>query len=162
MIHLFDGRGVIVWLWICIIDFTIISAARKANKVKKSDKIDCLIVTDKGFGDPQNVYQCETFQVCCIEYNKPSCCGVKPTAQIIKEQVILWGGLLAFLIILALIVWCRMNDFYVMESKSLLKRYLPCYKRRTNKVADGTEMKRGEFSMKDMKLHFDNNIQSPL
>lgn len=53
------------------------------KKIKKSDKIDCLIDSSKGFNDPQNVYQCQLFQVCCLEYNQASCCGYKPTRQIV-------------------------------------------------------------------------------
>lgn len=69
--------------------------------------------------------------------------------------MILWGGLLSFLALLALIVICRMNDFYVLEGKMTAKKYIPCLKKRPNKVADGREV---GFSTRDMKLHFDNEI----
>ncbi|KAH9512021.1 hypothetical protein DERF_010437 [Dermatophagoides farinae] len=61
-----------------------------------------------GYSDPKNVYQCRHPMNCCFEYTKPSCCGRKPSIQIIKEQLTLWGGLFAILFCcLASIVYCR-------------------------------------------------------
>nr|XP_046920512.1 uncharacterized protein DDB_G0289917-like [Dermatophagoides farinae] len=73
-------------------------------------KIDCLVNMTIGYSDPKNVYQCRHPMNCCFEYTKPSCCGRKPSIQIIKEQLTLWGGLFAILFCLASIVYCRKKD----------------------------------------------------
>ena len=45
-------------------------------------KIDCLVNMTIGYSDPKNVYQCRHPMNCCFEYTKPSCCGRKPSIQI--------------------------------------------------------------------------------
>ena len=45
-------------------------------------RIDCLINSTIGYSDPKNVYQCKQPMKCCFEYTKPSCCGRKPSIQI--------------------------------------------------------------------------------
>ena len=42
----------------------------------------CLVDKRLGFTDPDNVYQCKPPLKCCFEYSKPSCCGSKPSWQI--------------------------------------------------------------------------------
>lgn len=54
----------------------------RGGKKKNKDKIDCLIDETKGYKNAANVYQCSSRQTCCFEYAKPSCCGSKPTLQI--------------------------------------------------------------------------------
>ncbi|OTF78463.1 hypothetical protein BLA29_005438 [Euroglyphus maynei] len=55
---------------------------------------------------------------CCFEYTKPSCCGRKPSIQIIKEQLTLWGGLFAILFCIASIVYCRKRDVNLPACKA--------------------------------------------
>ncbi|XP_067125538.1 uncharacterized protein [Centruroides vittatus] len=79
-------------------------------------KVDCLIDDEVGWFEPTNVYQCEDNAKCCKEYGNPSCCAEKDKSAIVRDQAILWGGLLGFLTVLGMIVFCRRSDFYVMES----------------------------------------------
>ncbi|UXI15054.1 Calcium/calmodulin-dependent 3' 5'-cyclic nucleotide phosphodiesterase 1C [Sarcoptes scabiei] len=91
----------------------LILSPRENNQVRCpsiENKIDCLINKTIGFIDPKNIYQCYRSMICCIEYTKPSCCRSKPSIEIIKEQVTLWGGLFAILFCLASIVYCRKRD----------------------------------------------------
>ncbi|KAJ6216823.1 hypothetical protein RDWZM_007980 [Blomia tropicalis] len=83
----------------------------------------CLINEQLGYSDPANIYQCKPPLKCCTEYSKPSCCGGKPSLQIIKEQVTLWGGLFAILLAIASIVYCRKNDLNI-PACSAFKRCL--------------------------------------
>lgn len=50
--------------------------------VQAQDPNDCLINEKLGFSDPANVYICKKPLKCCFEWNKPSCCGSKPSFQI--------------------------------------------------------------------------------
>lgn len=52
------------------------------SKKKNIDKVECAIDKSKGFKNAANIYQCASHQTCCFEYAKPSCCGSKPTLQI--------------------------------------------------------------------------------
>lgn len=85
-----------------------------ANIVQAEEGSDiCLIDNRLGYSDPANVYQCKWPLKCCFEYSKPSCCGGKPSWQIVQEQVTLWGGLFAILLAIASIVYCRKNDLNI-------------------------------------------------
>lgn len=53
-----------------------------SSKGKSKDKVECLIDESKGFKNAANIYQCASRQTCCFEYARPSCCGSKPTLQI--------------------------------------------------------------------------------
>ncbi|GIX87806.1 uncharacterized protein CEXT_705131 [Caerostris extrusa] len=53
-----------------------------------------MIDSEKGWYDMDNVYTCEENQRCCKEYGNPSCCAEKNKWLIVKDQLVLWGGLL--------------------------------------------------------------------
>lgn len=50
--------------------------------VVAGEENECLVDAKIGFSDPANVYQCKPPLKCCFEYSKPSCCGNKPSWQI--------------------------------------------------------------------------------
>lgn len=87
-------------------------------------KKDCLIDKEKGWFDPSNVYQCVDSD-CCKEYGKHSCCAKKPKSEIVQEQLLLWGGLLGFLLLLAVIIYCRRKDVQIFEGRSLRCKFCP-------------------------------------
>ncbi|KFM69199.1 hypothetical protein X975_22081, partial [Stegodyphus mimosarum] len=96
---------------LCIVVLAVISVYTWRCEAKK----DCMIDSEKGWFDMDNVYTCEDNQRCCKEYGNPSCCAEKNKWLIVKDQLILWGGLFGFLSFLGLIVYCRRRDFYVLE-----------------------------------------------
>ena len=51
-------------------------------RAKKISRLECTIDEKKDFTNPQNVYECEQFQKCCLEYGQPSCCEHKLIHQI--------------------------------------------------------------------------------
>lgn len=55
---------------------------KNSDEKSNRDKVECLIDETKGFKNAANIYQCASRQTCCFEYAKPSCCGSKPTVQI--------------------------------------------------------------------------------
>ncbi|KAL1434354.1 hypothetical protein MTO96_011976 [Rhipicephalus appendiculatus] len=87
-------------------------------------KKDCLIDKAKGWFDPSNVYQCVNSD-CCTEYGKHSCCAKKAKSEIIQEQLLLWGGLLGFLLLLAVIIYCKRKDVQIFEGRSLRCKFCP-------------------------------------
>ncbi|XP_050050300.1 uncharacterized protein [Dermacentor andersoni] len=87
-------------------------------------KKDCLIDKEKGWFDPSNVYQCMNSD-CCTEYGKHSCCAKKAKSEIIQEQLLLWGGLLGFLLLLAVIIYCKRKDVQIFEGRSLRCKFCP-------------------------------------
>ncbi|KAH6945298.1 hypothetical protein HPB50_007792 [Hyalomma asiaticum] len=87
-------------------------------------KKDCLIDKEKGWFDPSNVYQCVNSD-CCTEYGKHSCCAKKPKSEIVQEQLLLWGGLLGFLLLLAVIIYCKRKDVQIFEGRSLRCKFCP-------------------------------------
>ncbi|GIY35505.1 uncharacterized protein CDAR_239671 [Caerostris darwini] len=89
-----------------------------------TNKKDCMIDSEKGWYDMDNVYTCEENQRCCKEYGNPSCCAEKNKWLIVKDQLVLWGGLFGFLSFLGLIVYCRRHDFYVLEGNNPCARCL--------------------------------------
>lgn len=133
------------------------SQPRAKNRIPR---IECTIDEKKGVNNPLNIYQCEKFQKCCLEYGKPSCCGLKSIHQIMwvqkeviylcpcvsfiiicclfctirKEQLTLWGGMLGFVTIIILIFFCRRADIYCHEEWLLIKRFCRCRKSRSNKI----------------------------
>ncbi|KAK8784903.1 hypothetical protein V5799_008732 [Amblyomma americanum] len=103
----------LVALWLS----TFACAAHAAKK-------DCLIDKEKGWFDPSNVYQCVNSD-CCTEYGKHSCCAKKPKSEIVQEQLLLWGGLLGFLLLLAVIIYCKRKDVQIFEGRSLRCKFCP-------------------------------------
>lgn len=87
-------------------------------------KKDCLISKEKGWFDPSNVYQCSNSD-CCTEFGRHSCCAKKDQADIIREQLLLWGGLLGFLVLLAVIIYCKRKDVQIFEGRSLRCKFCP-------------------------------------
>lgn len=96
--------------------FLVVSVVLLSTIGRCRGKVDCLIDDEKGWFEPTNVYQCEDNAKCCKEYGNPSCCAEKDKSAIVRDQAILWGGLLGFLTVLGIIVFCRRSDFYVMEN----------------------------------------------
>ncbi|KAF8784794.1 uncharacterized protein LOC129958923 [Argiope bruennichi] len=117
MAETFIGR--ILWLSflvaVCLITYYTWSCEAKK---------DCMIDSEIGWYDIDNVYTCEENQRCCKEYGNPSCCAEKNKWLIVKDQLILWGGLFGFLSFLGLVVYCRRHDFYVLEGSNPCARCL--------------------------------------
>ncbi|XP_064485191.1 uncharacterized protein LOC135397515 [Ornithodoros turicata] len=88
------------------------------------DKKDCLIDKETGWHVPSNVYQCDNSD-CCREYGKHSCCAKKKTSDIVQEQLLLWGGLLGFLVILAALIYCKRKDIRIFEGRTLRCKCCP-------------------------------------